>query len=71
MDDTVVVANFRTKLEAEVAAGLLQEAGIPCLIQSAEGIGVGPLSFGASLLVHRDQARDARNVLSGLEPSGR
>lgn len=66
MDDAVVVANFRTKLEAELAAGLLREAGIPCVVQSAEGIGMGPLPFGASILVHRDQVRNARSVLGGL-----
>jgi hypothetical protein len=37
MHDPVAIANFRTKLEAEMAAGLLDNAGIPCLIQSTEG----------------------------------
>ena len=33
MHNPLAIANFRTKLEAEMAAGLLDKAGIPCLIQ--------------------------------------
>jgi hypothetical protein len=65
-DETVVVATFRTRLDAEIAAGLLQEAGIPYVIQSAEGIGVGPLPPGASLLVARDRLEEARSVLKSV-----
>jgi hypothetical protein len=65
-DDTVVAATFRTRLEAEMAAGLLQEAGIPYVIQSAEGIGVGPLPAGASILVATDRLEEARSVLQSV-----
>ncbi|GBD33178.1 MAG: hypothetical protein KatS3mg081_0254 [Gemmatimonadales bacterium] len=68
--DTVVVATFRTRLEAEIAAGLLQQAGIPYVIQSAEGIGTGPLPPGASLLVARERLEEARMVLESLDEPG-
>ncbi len=64
--ETAVVATFRTRLDAEIAAGLLQDAGIPYVIQSAEGIGVGPLPPGASLLVARDRLEEARMVLESM-----
>jgi hypothetical protein len=62
--EPVVVANFRTRLDAESAGGLLAHAGIPFLIQSPEGMGLGPLPQGASLIVRRDQAEAAREVLT-------
>lgn len=64
--ETAVVATFRTRLDAEIAAGLLQDAGIPYVIQSAEGIGVGPLPPGTSLLVARERLEEARMVLQSM-----
>ncbi len=69
MHDPVAIANFRTKLEAEMAAGLLDNAGIPYLIQSTEGILHGPLSPGATILVGETGASHARVVL-GKPPEG-
>ena len=69
MHDPVAIANFRTKLEAEMAAGLLDTAGIPYLIQSTEGILHGPLSPGATILVGETAASHARVVL-GKPPEG-
>ncbi len=63
MPDPVAIANFRTKLEAEMAAGLLDNAGIPCLIQSTEGVLYGPMSPGATILVGETVASHARVVL--------
>lgn len=70
MHDPVAIANFRTKLEAEMAAGLLDNAGIPCLIQSAEGILHGPLSPGATILVGETVVSHARVVLGKPPPEG-
>jgi len=57
------VGNFRTRLEAEVAAGLLADAGIPYLVQSAEGVGVVPMPGGATLMVRRTDFAAAATVL--------
>jgi hypothetical protein len=62
--EPVVVARFRARLDAESAGGLLAHAGIPFLIQSAEGMGMGPLPQGARLIVRQDQAEAARQVLA-------
>ena len=63
MDRPVEIANFRTKLEAEIAGGLLESAGIPYVIQHAEGILHGPLSPGATILVSQTVAAQARAAL--------
>ncbi len=64
MNGPVVVATFRTRLDAESAGGLLEHAGIPFVIQSPEGIGMGPLPQGASLLVRADELEAAKQVLA-------
>jgi hypothetical protein len=67
MKDAVKLANFRTKTEAEAAAGLLKNAGIPYLIQSAEGMLYGPLFPGATIYVAPELLDDARDVLGIAE----
>jgi hypothetical protein len=67
MKDAVELANFRTKTEAEAAAGLLKNAGIPYLIQSAEGMLHGPLYPGATIYVAPELLDDAREVLGIAE----
>ena len=62
MKDAVKLANFRTKTEAEAAAGLLKNAGIPYLIQSAEGMLHGPLFPGATIYVAPELLDKAREV---------
>ena len=64
MNQSVVLANFRTRLDAESAGGLLTHAGIPFVVQSAEGMGMGPLPQGASLIVRQDQVESARQLLA-------
>ena len=66
MDNLVAVANFRTSTEAEIAAGLLAQAAIPHLVQSAEGMKHGPLSGGASILVRPGDERTARDTLGAF-----
>ncbi len=63
MEDHVAVANFRTKMEAEAAAGLLANEGIPSLIQSQEGMMHGPLGPGATVYVADRDAERARELL--------
>lgn len=71
MTDTVVVAEFRTRAEAELAALALDGAGIPYLIQSGEGMLHGPLSPGAQIRVLAEAADHARDLLADVnEPAG-
>jgi hypothetical protein len=57
------IANFRTRLEAETASGLLVAEGIPFLIQSREAAGLGPGPAGASILVREEHAGQATEIL--------
>lgn len=57
------VANFRTKVEAEAAATILKNEGIPYLIQSQEGMLHGPLVPGATIYVAAAHAEIARELL--------
>lgn len=57
------VANFRTKVEAEAAATILKNEGIPYLIQSQEGMLHGPLVPGATIYVAAADAETARELL--------
>ncbi len=68
MSDTVPIANFRTRMEAEVAAGLLLAGEIPYVIQSAEGMLHGPLGPGATIFVREDDVGEARELLDGSDP---
>ena len=77
MNDLVAVANYKTKAEAEAAAGLLKYRGIPYLIQSQEGMLHGPLFPGATIYVISGLVREARDILgfdddeeSGIEGEG-
>jgi len=63
MEDLVAIANFMTKTEAEAAAGLLKNEGIPYLIQSQEGMLHGPINPGATIYVAPEVADQARDVL--------
>jgi Putative prokaryotic signal transducing protein len=65
---------FRTRMEAEMAAEVLEKAQIPFIIQ-AEDIGMfGPSSAppprGARLLVPREDMQRARGLLKGMFGEG-
>ena len=63
MEELVAIANFMTKIEAEAAAGLLKNEGIPYLIQSQEGMLHGPINPGATIYVAPEVAEQALDVL--------
>ena len=59
----VVVAHFRTRIEAEFAHDLLEDAGIPSVVSSDDAGGMYPGRDGARLLVDEADAEDARDIL--------
>jgi hypothetical protein len=67
--DVIPIANFRTRLEAELAARLLEGAAVPYLINSPEGMAHGPLADGATLLVRAEDVELAREVLGTVPPT--
>lgn len=70
MTDVIPIANFRTRLEAELAARLLDGAAVPYVINSPEGMLHGPLGNGATILVRTEDVEFAREVLGTPEPAG-
>lgn len=64
MSTRISIANFRTKLDAEIAAGLLDNAGVPYIIQSQEGMLHGPIVPGATILVSHEDEDQVRRILS-------
>ena len=70
MTDTVSAANYRTRLEAELAGRFLEGAGIPYVINSPEGMLHGPLGTGAMVLVRSADLDLAREILRGGDDDG-
>jgi hypothetical protein len=69
--DIIPIANFRTRLEAELAARLLDGVAVPYLINSPEGMAHGPMVDGATILVRAEDVELAREVLSAPDAAGR
>ena len=69
MKDFVALANFRTKLEAEIVTGLLEGDGIPFLIQSLEGAGIVPGPRGATIMVSPEDLARAHDLTAPSENS--
>jgi hypothetical protein len=73
MSSRIAVGNFRTKLDAEIAGGLLDNADVPYIIQSQEGMLHGPIMPGATILVSAEDEKQARQILQDanmIEPNG-
>ena len=70
MSETVEVANFRTRVEAEIAGALLDNADIAYVIQSQEGMLHGPMSTGATLLVSKGNLERAAVILADVGDVG-
>ena len=66
-DDAVVVENFSTRMEAEMAAGLLEAEGIYALVLADDAGGAyPPLQYlrGVRLVVFPEDERRAREILT-------
>ena len=61
--DFVTIARFEDHLEAEVARGVLEAAGIPCFLHGENANSLIPAAFGVRLQVAPGDEADARTVL--------
>ncbi len=61
--DLVAVSTFRSMADAQIAKGILDEAGIESLIRSDNAGGMYPALDGAYLLVRVDDADKAGEAL--------
>ena len=60
-----VVSTFRSAFDAEVAKGVLEEAGIESMIRSDNAGGMYPALSGAELLVRVEDLDKAAGALQG------
>ncbi len=73
LDDAVVLQTFYSRIEAEMAAGLLESEGVPTLVMADDAGGAYPsLQFlrGVRLMVAAEDAYRAREILKAMEESG-
>lgn len=67
----VPVARFPHALQADLAVTVLEDAGIPCVVQGRERTALTPLfnpaEGGVAVLVPEAAAEEARALLDGLD----
>ncbi len=69
LDDAIVLETFASRIEAEMAAGLLESEGIEAMVLADDAGGAYPmLQFvrGVRLLVYREDAYRAREILKDM-----
>ena len=66
--ELVVVSTFRSTPEAQIAKGILDEAGIASMIRADNAGGMYPAISGAELLVRLEDVQQANVALSGRHP---
>jgi Putative prokaryotic signal transducing protein len=62
--DLVVVATFRSTPDAQIAKGILDEAGIESMIRADNAGGMYPAISGAELLVRTEDVQTANEALN-------
>ncbi|HWK09133.1 MAG TPA: DUF2007 domain-containing protein [Vicinamibacterales bacterium] len=62
--DLVVISKFRSVADAEIAKGLLDQAGIASMIRSDNAGGMYPALAGADLIVRAEDVSRAEDALA-------
>ena len=73
LDDAVVLETFSSRIEAEMAAGLLASEGVEAMVMADDAGGAYPsLQFvrGVRLMVAAEDAYRARQILKDMEEAG-
>jgi hypothetical protein len=68
--ELVVVSTFRSTADAQIAKGILDEAGIESLIRSDNAGGMYPAMAGAEILVNADDLTEATKTLEAAKRAG-
>ena len=63
--ELVAVSTFRSTADAQIAKGILDEAGIQSVIRSDNAGGMYPAMAGAEILVHAEDLTEATERLEG------
>jgi len=64
-DKFVTVGKFLEPINAQMAKGALEAAGIECFLQGENANSLLALAFRARLLVHKQDEEAAREILGG------
>jgi hypothetical protein len=70
LDDAIVLETFASRIEAEMAAGLLESEGVEAMVLADDAGGAYPmLQFirGVRLMVYREDEARAREILKDME----
>ncbi len=73
LDDAVVLETFSNRIEAEMAAGLLEAEGVEALVLADDAGGTYPmLQFvrGVRLLVFKEDEARAKEILAAMAQPG-
>jgi len=73
LDDAIVLETFASRIEAEMAAGLLESEGVEAMVMADDAGGAYPmLQFirGVRLMVYREDEARAREILKDMEEPG-
>jgi inosine/xanthosine triphosphate pyrophosphatase family protein len=73
LDDAIVLETFASRIEAEMAAGLLESEGVEAMVLADDAGGAYPmLQFirGVRLMVYREDEARAREILQAMEAQG-
>jgi hypothetical protein len=66
----IAISTFRSTADAQIAKGVLDEAGIESMIRSDNAGGMYPAIGGADLLVRSEDADSAHDALRGRLKQG-
>ena len=66
-EDLVSISTFRSTADAQVAKGVLDEAGIASMLRADNAGGMYPAMSGAELLVRSEDVAKAREALGGVQ----
>jgi hypothetical protein len=66
-DKFVTVGKYTESVDAQMAKGLLESAGIECFLQGENANSLLGAAFRARLLVHKQDEDSARQLLGGTD----
>jgi putative signal transducing protein len=66
--ELVAISTFRSTADAQIAKGVLDEAGIESMIRADNAGGMYPAIGGAELLVRAEDAQKASELLADVPP---
>ncbi len=69
-DDMVSIAGFRDPMEAQLAKGMLESAGVECMLQGENANALYPGALRVKLQVRAGEEDEARALLGDAEREG-